>query len=96
MRAIIPLPDPNAQPDSPEHLNAYPLFGAGSTVMALYPDTSCFYRAEVISSPKDMQGANRVSLPADIYVIAYGPLLDLEWSVFETDRNAYVQTEIRR
>lgn len=62
LRAIIPLPDPSAQPDSAEHLNAYPLFTAGSTVMALYPDTSCFYRAEVIASPKDVQSGNRVSL----------------------------------
>ncbi|KAH8104552.1 SGF29 tudor-like domain-containing protein [Cristinia sonorae] len=59
LRAIIPLPDPNAHPDSPEHLNAYPVFTAGSTVMALYPDTSCFYRAEVIASPRDTQAANR-------------------------------------
>ncbi|TCD66620.1 hypothetical protein EIP91_001130 [Steccherinum ochraceum] len=59
LRAIIPLPDPNAHPESPEHLNAYPLFVAGSTVMALYPDTSCFYRAEVIASPKDMLSTPR-------------------------------------
>ncbi|THH27998.1 hypothetical protein EUX98_g6199 [Antrodiella citrinella] len=59
LRAVIPLPDPNAQPDSAEHLNAYPLFTAGSIVMALYPDTSCFYRAEVIASPKDVQPGNR-------------------------------------
>jgi len=52
LRAIIPLPNLNAHPDSAEHLNAYPHFVAGSTVMALYPDTSCFYRAEVISVPK--------------------------------------------
>jgi hypothetical protein len=30
--------------------------------MALYPDTSCFYRAEVIATPKDMQGGGRVSM----------------------------------
>lgn len=30
--------------------------------MALYPDTSCFYRAEVIASPHDMQPSGRVSL----------------------------------
>ena len=54
LRAIIPLPDPNAPPDSASHLNAYPEFTARSTVMALYPDTSCFYRAEVIESPRDI------------------------------------------
>ncbi|KAI0702310.1 SGF29 tudor-like domain-containing protein [Cytidiella melzeri] len=54
LRALIPLPDLTAPPDSASHLNAYPEFTAGSTVMALYPDTSCFYRAVVIESPKDM------------------------------------------
>ncbi|EJC98115.1 uncharacterized protein FOMMEDRAFT_114966 [Fomitiporia mediterranea MF3/22] len=47
-KTMIPLPDPEASPNSPSHPNAYPVFGTGSTVMALYPDTSCFYRAEVI------------------------------------------------
>jgi hypothetical protein len=28
--------------------------------MALYPDTSCFYRAEVIASPQDVQPSGRV------------------------------------
>ncbi|KAJ8518460.1 hypothetical protein ONZ45_g4445 [Pleurotus djamor] len=51
LRAIIPLPDPNVQPGSASHISAYQTFPAGSTVMALYPDTSCFYRAEVITPP---------------------------------------------
>ncbi|KAI0372128.1 hypothetical protein BV20DRAFT_940605 [Pilatotrama ljubarskyi] len=59
LRAIIPLPDPNAPPDSAAHLNAYPEFATGSTVMALYPDTSCFYRAEVIASPRDLNQSGR-------------------------------------
>ncbi|KAI0720477.1 SGF29 tudor-like domain-containing protein [Cerioporus squamosus] len=59
LRAIIPLPDPNAPPDSATHLNAYPEFAAGSTVMALYPDTSCFYRAEVIANPRDLNATSR-------------------------------------
>lgn len=29
--------------------------------MALYPDTSCFYRAEVLASPSDVHPAGRVS-----------------------------------
>jgi len=50
-KAILPLPDPDAPLGSPAHLNVYPEFPVGSTVMALYPDTSCFYRAEVIATP---------------------------------------------
>ncbi|KAL4081056.1 SGF29 tudor-like domain-containing protein [Scleroderma citrinum] len=61
LRAIIPLPDPNAPPNSAAHPSAYQEFPAGSTVMALYPDTSCFYRAEVIASPSVHPPA-RVSL----------------------------------
>jgi SGF29 tudor-like domain len=30
--------------------------------MALYPDTSCFYRAEVIASPRDIPTQGRVSV----------------------------------
>ncbi|KAG9315887.1 hypothetical protein JVU11DRAFT_3536 [Chiua virens] len=59
LRAIIPLPDPDAPPNSAAHSNAYQEFQAGSTVMALYPDTSCFYRAEVIASPKDLMPSGR-------------------------------------
>lgn len=61
LRAIIPLPDPNTSPSNAAHPNAYQEFPAGSIVMALYPDTSCFYRAEVIASPKDLQPSGRVS-----------------------------------
>ncbi|KAG6334082.1 hypothetical protein ID866_5014 [Astraeus odoratus] len=59
LRSIIPLPDPNAPPNSATHPNAYQEFAAGSTVMALYPDTSCFYRAEVIAAPSDLHPLGR-------------------------------------
>ncbi|KAF7288569.1 SGF29 C-terminal domain-containing protein [Mycena chlorophos] len=52
LRAIIPLPDPTAQAGSPSHVASYQEFPPASTVMALYPDTSCFYRAEVIATPR--------------------------------------------
>ncbi|PPR01147.1 hypothetical protein CVT26_016048 [Gymnopilus dilepis] len=50
-RSIMALPDPDAPPGSPAHLSLHPTFPVGSVVLALYPDTSCFYRAEVISVP---------------------------------------------
>lgn len=70
---MIPLPDPEAPPNSPSHPNAYPVFSTSATVMALYPDTSCFYRAEVIevvaapregrvSAPPRLQSKNTVLL----------------------------------
>jgi len=71
LRAIIPLPDLNAPPDSAAHLNAYPEFNAGSTVMALYPDTSCFYRAEVVASPSDLQPAGRTGASPRMYKLKF-------------------------
>jgi len=60
---MIPLPDPDASPSSPTHLNAYYEHPSGSTVLALYPDTSCFYRAQVIASPRDNSSHGRNSMP---------------------------------
>lgn len=56
VKSMIPLPDPDAPLSSPSHPNSYPVFSTGDTVMALYPDTSCFYRAEVtevVSPPRE-------------------------------------------
>ncbi|KAK4688365.1 SAGA-associated factor 29, partial [Tremellales sp. Uapishka_1] len=51
LRSIIPLPDP----DAPPHLSSHPSnledFPKGSTVLALYPDTTSFYSATVIAAP---------------------------------------------
>ncbi|OCF37307.1 SAGA-associated factor 29 [Kwoniella heveanensis BCC8398] len=51
LRSIIPLPDP----DSPSHLSSHPSnledYGRGSQVLALYPDTTSFYRATVMAPP---------------------------------------------
>jgi len=62
LRSIIPLPDPSAPANSPTHPNAYPYYTAGSVVMGLYPDTSCFYRAVVVTGPKDPQPGGRTVL----------------------------------
>lgn len=57
-KSVIPLPEQDAIPGSPSHISNYPEFPIGSFVMALYPDTSCFYRAEVIAT----RAAERVRL----------------------------------
>ncbi|KZV73713.1 hypothetical protein PENSPDRAFT_269702 [Peniophora sp. CONT] len=56
VQKIRPLADPDAPANSPTHLNAYPDHPAGSIVLALYPDTSCFYRAQVIAGLRESQG----------------------------------------
>ncbi|KAF7297389.1 SGF29 C-terminal domain-containing protein [Mycena indigotica] len=58
LKGIIPLPDPMADEKSPTHINAYQEFVQGAAVMALYPDTSCFYRAEVVATPKQLARTN--------------------------------------
>ena len=60
--SIIPLPDKDASAGSPAHTSAYQEFPTGATVLALYPDTSCFYRAEVVASPRDIPTQGRVSV----------------------------------
>jgi len=70
IKSIIPLPDPNAAPGSSAHVSSYQGFPAGSTVMALYPDTSCFYRAEVIATPKEMHPTGRV-MPSPKHMPTY-------------------------
>ncbi|WWC62875.1 uncharacterized protein I303_105473 [Kwoniella dejecticola CBS 10117] len=63
LRSIIPLPDPK----SPAHLSSNPInledFPRDSQVLALYPDTTSFYRATVISPPLPGTG-NGLGLPA--------------------------------
>jgi len=49
-KSLVPLPEQDASPGSPGHISTYPEFPIGSFVLALYPDTSCFYRAEVIAT----------------------------------------------
>jgi len=51
LRNLIPLPDPNAEIGSPTHPLSYETFQVGATVMAQYPDTTTFYRAEVVLGP---------------------------------------------
>ncbi len=52
-RSLIPLPDPNASPNSAAHPSQYPELSKGTVVLALYPDTTAFYRAEVVTTPRD-------------------------------------------
>ncbi|TFK40649.1 SGF29 tudor-like domain-containing protein [Crucibulum laeve] len=68
---LIPLPDPNAPIGSSAHLGSYPEFPVGSTVLGLYPDTSCFYRAEVVATPKDTKDMHTRALPSSKYQPTY-------------------------
>ena len=51
VRSIIPLPDPSVETDHSSHPPNSPIFPKGSQVLALYPDTTAFYRATVVAAP---------------------------------------------
>jgi len=51
LRNLIPLPDPTSPLGDPTHPASYETFQLGATVMAQYPDTTTFYRAEVVQGP---------------------------------------------
>ncbi|EIN12596.1 hypothetical protein PUNSTDRAFT_97392 [Punctularia strigosozonata HHB-11173 SS5] len=78
LRSIIPLPDDEVPPNHPAHLNNYHVFEAGSTVMALYPDTSTFYKAQVITSSRDMK-PNKDGMP--MYKLKFEDDEDQEHSI---------------
>jgi SAGA-associated factor 29 len=54
LSSILPLPIANLPPDDPSHLNAYPDYVSGTIVLALYPETTSFYKAEVVASPREI------------------------------------------
>lgn len=94
--SIIPLPDKDASPGSPAHLGAYQEFSTGSTVMALYPDTSCFYRAEVIASPKDIPTQGRVSPSIDHVESVRTVLTRSRYRALERTTNSNLKTTTTR
>jgi hypothetical protein len=46
--SLVALPDIRAPPDSPAHVQAFAEYRPGDIVLALYPGTTCFYRAKVV------------------------------------------------
>ncbi|KAG8836472.1 hypothetical protein FRC18_011319 [Serendipita sp. 400] len=64
IHSLIPLPIADVPSSDPNHLDAYPEYKAGSTVLALFPDTTSFYKAAVIASPKDILASGTRSAPA--------------------------------
>jgi SAGA-associated factor 29 len=51
IKSIVPLPDPTAPQNSPAHPNLYEDQPRGAQVLAIYPDTTSFYRATVLMPP---------------------------------------------
>ncbi|CAG8777655.1 5367_t:CDS:2, partial [Acaulospora colombiana] len=45
IRSLIPLPVVSVPSSDPSHISNYPEYKSGSTVLALFPDTTSFYKA---------------------------------------------------
>ncbi|PVF97192.1 hypothetical protein CPB86DRAFT_735426 [Serendipita vermifera] len=64
IRSLIPLPVINVSPSDPSHISNYPEYKSGSTVLALFPDTTSFYKAVVVATPKEIQTSGLRTAPA--------------------------------
>ncbi len=78
LRALIPLPDPNAPVGSITHPSSYEEFAKGSVVMAQYPDTTTFYKAEVVQTPREAQTASGKVSP----LLRFEGLSQERWNYF--------------
>lgn len=96
LRSIILLPDPAAPTTSSAHPSNLDDFPRGSQVLALYPDTTSFYRATVVSAPAAGSG-NRGQRAADpaakpgVYRLAF---VDDGDHIHEVDKDLVVLVSI--
>lgn len=70
-RRVIPLPTMRANPTT----NPEALFPKDALVLALYPQTTCFYRAIIDKPPKDPSQDYMVSFEDATYTEGYSPPL---------------------
>lgn len=70
-RRIVPLPVMRANPET----DAHALFPKGTTVMALYPQTTCFYKAIVNSLPQTATEGYELLFEDSGYPEGYSPPL---------------------
>ncbi|XP_001606291.2 SAGA-associated factor 29 [Nasonia vitripennis] len=72
-RRVVPLPLMRADPETDPHA----LFAKGSIVMALYPQTTCFYKAVVNHLPTTAQEEYEVLFEDATYADGYSPPLNV-------------------
>nr|CAG4641050.1 EOG090X0A1W [Eulimnadia texana] len=70
-RRVVPLPLMRANPET----DADALFPKGATVMALYPQTTCFYKAVVNRLPQTAQDEYQVLFEDSSYADGFSPPL---------------------
>ncbi|XP_015127064.1 SAGA-associated factor 29 [Diachasma alloeum] len=72
-RRVVPLPLMRANPET----DAHALFPKGSIVMALYPQTTCFYKAVVNQLPTSATEEYEVLFEDATYADGYSPPLNV-------------------
>ncbi|XP_034941600.1 SAGA-associated factor 29 [Chelonus insularis] len=72
-RRVVPLPLMRANPETDSHA----LFPKGSIVMALYPQTTCFYKAVVNQLPTSATEEYEVLFEDATYADGYSPPLNV-------------------
>ncbi|RWS30469.1 SAGA-associated factor 29-like protein [Leptotrombidium deliense] len=72
-RRIVPLPLMRANPET----NPEALFPKSSLVLALYPQTTCFYRAVIQEPPKNSHDEYQVLFEDSSYADGYSPPLSV-------------------
>lgn len=72
-RRVVPLPLMRANPETDPHA----LFPKGSTVMALYPQTTCFYKAVVQRLPSTATEEYLLLFEDAAYTTGYSPPLSV-------------------
>lgn len=87
LRSIILLPDPGAPTSSSAHPSHMEDFPKASQVLALYPDTTSFYRATVVSAPIPAKGKADVGAKAGVYRLAF---VDDGDNIHDVDRDLVV------
>ncbi|XP_039252328.1 SAGA-associated factor 29-like [Styela clava] len=70
-RRVVPLPQWRANPDTDPDA----IYSKGTLVMALYPQTTCFYRSVIHVQPKTSQDEYLVLFEDNSYADGYSPAL---------------------
>ena len=72
-RRVIPLPTMRASPET----NSEALWSPGATVMAIYPQTTCFYKGVIKEQPSAAAGDYQVLFEDSSYADGYSPPLNV-------------------
>ncbi|XP_047113011.1 SAGA-associated factor 29 isoform X3 [Schistocerca piceifrons] len=89
-RRVVPLPLMRANPETDPHA----LFPKGATVMALYPQTTCFYKAVVNQLPTTSTEEYEVLFEDSSYAEGYSPPLTVaqRYVISIKDKKNKIQT----